>query len=113
MAKLICEDGTEVQISTETEAELRAAFGPKPEPTYKVGDVFWRDHSSCGSTHYLQLRKDAGRIGLYDLIDGCRMYSGHSVANISAITLAEVRKMTAFPKGLRHVPADRLVISEK
>lgn len=31
MAKLICTDGTEIEISDETEANLRKAFGPKSE----------------------------------------------------------------------------------
>lgn len=30
MAELKCSDGTVIQISDETEAELREAFGPKP-----------------------------------------------------------------------------------
>ena len=43
MAKLICRDGTIVNISAETEAELRAAFGK--EKRYYIGDVFIGDIS--------------------------------------------------------------------
>jgi hypothetical protein len=41
MAKLTCSDGTVVEISKETEAELKKAFGPKPEPKPipKFGDI--------------------------------------------------------------------------
>lgn len=39
MAKLICSDGKEINISAETEKELRKAFEPK-KVTYKVGDKF-------------------------------------------------------------------------
>jgi len=36
MGKLICNDGTEIKISDETEQELRKAFGPKK--TLRHGD---------------------------------------------------------------------------
>jgi hypothetical protein len=39
MAKLTCSDGTVVEISKETEAELKKAFGPKPKPEPKFGDI--------------------------------------------------------------------------
>lgn len=38
MAKLTCKDGVVIQISDETEAELRKAFGPKI-PKYKDGHL--------------------------------------------------------------------------
>lgn len=37
MAELKCKDGTIIKISDETEAELRKAFGPKPD--YIEGDL--------------------------------------------------------------------------
>ena len=42
MAKLICSDGKEINISAETEQELRAAFGKK-EIFYKKGQRFVRN----------------------------------------------------------------------
>ena len=41
MAKLICSDGKEINISAETEQELRAAFGK--EKKYYKGSVFMGD----------------------------------------------------------------------
>ena len=41
MATLTCKDGTVIKISDETEAELRKAFEPKPEPrpTVTIGKL--------------------------------------------------------------------------
>lgn len=40
MAKLVCKDGTEIEISDETESSLRAAFGTAAAPKdYEEGDI--------------------------------------------------------------------------
>lgn len=110
MAELKCEDGTVVQISAETEADLRKAFGPKPEPTYKVGDVFWRDVVTSRDNHYLQLRAKGGQVGLYNTKSGYDMNGYFTVQDINAITFAEVQSMTTWPEGLRYV--ERFTITE-
>lgn len=48
MAKLTCSDGTVIQISKETETELRVTFGPKlrPRPKLKFGDIVMGKYSS-------------------------------------------------------------------
>lgn len=51
MAELICKDGTKVQISDETETELRKAFGPKH--VWEHGDVFTVDHISLRYMIYI------------------------------------------------------------
>ena len=50
MAELRCNDGTVVQISAETEAELRKAF--EPSHIWKHGDVFT---NLTGDIHYIYM----------------------------------------------------------
>lgn len=111
MAELKCEDGTVVQISASTEAELRRAFGPKPERTYKVGDVFWRDVVVTRDNHYLQLRAFGGQVGLCNTKNGYTVDGRKAVQDINAITFAEVQGMTQWPEGLRYV--EHFTITEK
>jgi hypothetical protein len=105
-AELRCADGTVVQISAETEQELRKAFEPKP--VYKVGDIVWRDEPCLSGGNYLQLRKDRRGVGvgLYDpMYPNSSMTSPKLVGNPDAITHDEVCRMTNFPAGLRPVKA--------
>lgn len=46
MAKLICNNGTEIKISDETEAELRKAFGPK-EKDIRVYAFYAAKNEGC------------------------------------------------------------------
>lgn len=100
MAELRCSDGTVVQISAETEAELRKAFGP--EITYRIGDIFWRSHNDG---QYLQLSvSDKGRVGLRRTTKiKCAVNGFKPVKDINAITMDEVRRMTIYSSGLRFV----------
>lgn len=102
MTTLNCDDGTIVQINKETEKQLRREF--ELEPTFKVGDIFWRDEPSGYSNHYLQLRADKGNgVALYNTQLDIALYLYIVVKDINAITFAEVRRMTRYPEGLRHV----------
>lgn len=120
MAELRCNDNTVIQISDETEKELRKAFG-KPEPTFKIGDIFWRGEAACFDNHYLQLsRRDNGFVELINIMSkltcptSCSSVNGaRAVNNLEAITFAEVRSMTIHPAGLRYVPTNHLCITEK
>ncbi len=121
MAELRCADGTVVQISKETELELRKAFG-KPERTYTIGDVFWRDHSTARGCHYVQLGVklgDCNQVALFAPFDRFRggnygTQGGYTyVEDSDKITMTEIRRMTSYPQGLRRVDVDHLVITEK
>jgi hypothetical protein len=119
MAELKCSDGTVVQISTETEKELRKTFGPKPEVTYKIGDIFWRDQE-CDHGHYLRLGVKDGQVGLCNFLGGLiaptynNIMNGYrKVQNLNAITMTEIRSMTDFPAGLRLVCARNLIVTER
>ncbi len=120
MATLNCTDGTTIQISAETEAELKEAFRSKPpERTYKIGNIFWRDEQ-CDNGHFVRLVTLNGQVGLLNVLSESSiptfsdtMNGFYIVQDTTAITMAEVRSMTAYPKGLRHVHANRLIITEK
>ena len=104
MAELKCKDGTVVQISDETEAELRKAFGPKPEKTFKIGDVFYRDRDpGTDAGHYLRLVVRGSGVGLAYTTKGTTCNSSKPVRDFNAITFAEVQSMTLWSAGLRHV----------
>ena len=61
MAKLICEDGTEVEISKETELSLRTAFGNTAR-VWKHGDVFkFQTKFNHGVMIYLEPAKKLGQ----------------------------------------------------
>jgi len=114
MAKLTCSDGTVIQISKETEAELRKAFG-KPEPTYQVGDIFCRD-CTINTTRYVKIVHRNNKYGLRSLWctrSDATVNGFHKVADPNAITFAEVRSMTLNRIGLRHVPTENLIITER
>ena len=100
MATLNCSDGTVVQISAETEAELRKAF----ERTYKIGNIFWR--SADDKSEYMQLVADNGDcVALHHTSENSNIKIHRSVCvqDINAITYNEVCAMTMYPKGLRHI----------
>lgn len=74
------------------------------ETTYRVGDIFWRDEPSGSNCHYLQLRANKeGAVYLTDTKSGIVVYNRVAVKDINAITMAEVQRMTSYPKGLRLV----------
>ncbi len=57
MAELKCKDGTVIQISDETEAELRKAFGPKLD--YKDGNLrVWVNN--CSSLYPISILSVVG-----------------------------------------------------
>ena len=104
MAELRCANGTTVQISAETETELRKAFGPKPERTYKIGDIFYRDRApATRAGHYLRLTAYKSRVGLVYTTTGTTVNGTETVLDFNAITFAEVQSMTVHPAGLRLV----------
>lgn len=101
MTELRCDDGTVVPISAETEKELRKAF-EKSKVTYQIGDIFYRDHDK---SEYLKLAfGDEGRVGLRITTHSTCAVNGYKVIqDINAITMDEVRSMTLFSSGLRHI----------
>ena len=86
MAKLICKDGTEVNISAETEAELRKAFG-KEDRHMRTGDYF----KSEGDLYILHGYSHEVR-GV-NLRTGTFCYSVVKVGCCSKITEDEMRKI--------------------
>ena len=86
MAKLICKDGTEVNISAETEAELRVAFGKK-DRYMRIGDYF----KSWGDLYILHEYSNGVR-GV-NLRTGTFCYSVVKVGCCSKITEDEMRKI--------------------
>jgi len=112
MAELKCSDGTVIQISKETEQELRKAFGP--QPTYSVGDVVYREKPNSLDCNYFRITmSEDGKVGLRSLLDSSTIsscYGWKSVQDKYRITQKELESMTGFPKGLRK--ARKLVISE-
>jgi hypothetical protein len=113
MAELRCADGTVVQISAETEKELRKAFG-ESEPTFKVGDIFWKDTES-GGTHYTRLvvwhNGDVALRATNKTAEWGNTGGHKRVNDINAITMAEVQSMTSYPAGLR--PVETFTVIEK
>jgi len=112
MAELRCSDGTVIQISKETEQELRKAFGP--QPTYSVGNVVYREYSGTPGCNYFRIvASENGKVGLRSLLDFSTVSACNgwrSVQNKRKITQKELESLTAYPEGLRK--ARKLVISE-
>ena len=69
--KLVCADGTVVQISRETENELRKAFELKPES--KFGDIVvytGRNPSTRGGKRRVLLYDSTGKLWPYNIYVG-------------------------------------------
>jgi len=101
-AELVCNDGTVINISDETEQELRKVFGEK---TYPVGTWFYRDFPP----HFVKLVEIRPHIVAFRgadvvLMDGKITCWGEiKVNNIQEIPFSIIQKLTGYPKGLRPV----------
>ncbi len=98
--------------------QIKAEKAEKAE-TYKIGDIFWRNET-CDNGHYVRLASKCGQVGLLNFLGELliptynnSMNGYFAVEDINAITMAEVRRMTSYPAGLRLVSPGRLVITEK
>ena len=94
MAKLICKNGDVVNISAETEAELRAAFGKK-EVFYKVGDRFVGEGGEWMLVH-VDIEQGTCKVSLVcvagESLGGLWNYA-KAVTNIRKITVDEFKEI--------------------
>lgn len=97
---------------------IRTAEPVVVEPTFEVGDVFYRD-IECDSGHYVLLKVKDGKVGLSNFLGELftpaydnSMNGFRKVGNLNAITFTEVQSMTDYPAGLRFVPSRMLRITE-
>lgn len=94
-AKLTCDDGTIINISAETEKELRKAFG---EQTYPVGTWFKRDCVgdplivlSVTSKNLVVLRNQDQFFKNMGSLNGCE-----KVSDTQAVPMSIIRQLTGY-----------------
>jgi hypothetical protein len=118
MAELTCKDGTRIQISDETEQELRKAFGEK---TYPVGTWFLSDHYKRPIK--LDYTKDNYRggysnreVALYSsdeflrrTADPCHCCGKEIVKDVRYVPFSVIQKLTMYPEGLRAIKGVKII----